>query len=435
LNCVCHDTGSPTLGKCAQANTCQGTSAGGKGLDSSSLGQLGQLLGQLMQKLGQSSPSSGGAPAPANQTGCVSGVYYQTSDITVLSSDPCAQYQAPPITTPGSCDTLSSLLGTCNASQLSVSPSLGEAPLAVTFTAATGTMVDPGDNGSPVALSGESADYTYNLAGSYTATLEDASSTSLGTATVTVTSSTLNQNPDNTTATQVLAATGTAATTVTGGTNLSAIGSPLLLAPGITNGASGNILFSSNGTTIFGSSLDLANNTGVAGFFGSDTLSGQQPQGLAAQLCEARPWGGGFVGGLLPAAVFDGLCTARGFQVGAPPPPTAPVVQLQQTTPAPAAQTPAPVQEPASTTPAITPQVQIWAVPASVPLATRTSIFWNTQGVTDCTETSPDGSFNQNSLSGGAATQPLSGATTFTISCSDANGNPVTGYVTVNLSI
>ncbi|MBI2025510.1 hypothetical protein HYT04_01845 [Candidatus Kaiserbacteria bacterium] len=74
-------------------------------------------------------------------------------------------------------------------------------------------------------------------------------------------------------------------------------------------------------------------------------------------------------------------------------------------------------------------------MPDKVPLGTRTSVFWNTKGVEQCSITSPDGSFNENSLSGGAATVPLSGPTTFTISCLTAAGTPVTDYVTVQLAI
>ncbi|MDP2649104.1 MAG: hypothetical protein Q8P19_04390, partial [bacterium] len=62
-------------------------------------------------------------------------------------------------------------------------------------------------------------------------------------------------------------------------------------------------------------------------------------------------------------------------------------------------------------------------------------IFWNAQGVTECTETSPDGSFNHTTLSGGAATVPLVRATTFTISCLVPDGSYVSSYVTVNISI
>jgi hypothetical protein len=79
-------------------------------------------------------------------------------------------------------------------------------------------------------------------------------------------------------------------------------------------------------------------------------------------------------------------------------------------------------------------RVDIWAVPASVPLGARTTVFWNTENVTNCTETSPDGNFNQTSLTGGAATVPLTGPTVFTISCLDSQHNPTTNYITVRIS-
>jgi hypothetical protein len=109
-------------------------------------------------------------------------------------------------------------------------------------------------------------------------------------------------------------------------------------------------------------------------------------------------------------------------------------VTLSQQTQTQTVAQPAPTSSAATTTTSTPAQAQIWAVPASVPLGARTSVFWNTQGVTNCTETSPDGSFTENSLSGAAATVPLTGATTFTISCVDPSGNPVTNYVTVEIS-
>jgi hypothetical protein len=86
-----------------------------------------------------------------------------------------------------------------------------------------------------------------------------------------------------------------------------------------------------------------------------------------------------------------------------------------------------------SSGPYVEPQADIWAVPSSVPLGARTTVFWNAKGVTSCTETSPDGSFSQSSLSGGAATVPLSGPTTYTISCTTPAGGHITNYVTVQL--
>jgi hypothetical protein len=91
-------------------------------------------------------------------------------------------------------------------------------------------------------------------------------------------------------------------------------------------------------------------------------------------------------------------------------------------------------QATAPTAPVLPPRVDIWAVPTSVPLGARTTIFWNTENVANCTETSPDGSFKQNSLSGGASTVPLTEATTYTISCLDSQQNPQTDYVTVTIS-
>jgi hypothetical protein len=85
------------------------------------------------------------------------------------------------------------------------------------------------------------------------------------------------------------------------------------------------------------------------------------------------------------------------------------------------------------TTPVVPGRVDIWAVPPSVALGARATIFWNTENVSNCTETSPDGSFRQTSLSGGAATVPLTEPTTFTISCLDSGQNPTTDYVTVNI--
>ena len=183
------------------------------------------------------------------------------------------------------------------------------------------------------------------------------------------------------------------------------------------------------GATVVAGSRDTQGNVEVAGFFGASTFSGQGG-GLVGAWCKSRPWASNFLGKIITPTFFDNICKSRGYQVGMPPPP--PAVTLQQTK-KPAAKTATTTA--ATTTPAIPPKVDIWAVPASVPLGGRTSIFWNTQGVTNCTETSPNGGFNQNSLSGGAATQPITAATTFSISCLAPDGSPVTSSVTVTLKI
>src|SRR3989344_5835370 len=195
------------------------------------------------------------------------------------------------------------------------------------------------------------------------------------------------------------------------------------------SGTRGDIVVTDSGATIVAQARDPQANTEVAGFYVSDTF-GAKPQGIVAGMCQNRPWAGSIVSYVIPPSFFDSLCAWRGYQVGTPAPPAQPVIQ--QTTFAP---TPTPTTSAPTTVSTVAPQVDIWAVPAKVPLGTRTSVFWNSAGVASCTISSPDGSFNENTLSGGAATVPLSGPTTFTISCLTAGGTPVTDYVTVQLSI
>lgn len=199
----------------------------------------------------------------------------------------------------------------------------------------------------------------------------------------------------------------------------------------LQSGTRGDIVITDGGATIYAQARDAQANTEVAGFYGSTNL-GSQPQGIISGLCKSRPWGSAIVSFVIPPTFFDSLCSWRGYQVGKPAPSSAPVVQkpVAKSAPVPAATTSA-----SAGAAAIQPQVDIWAVPEKVPLGTRTSIFWNTKGVQACSITSPDGSFSEDSLSGGAATVPLSGPTTFTISCLTPTGSPATDYVTVQLTI
>ncbi|HEY4522333.1 MAG TPA: hypothetical protein VJH91_01700 [Candidatus Paceibacterota bacterium] len=199
-------------------------------------------------------------------------------------------------------------------------------------------------------------------------------------------------------------------------------------APLMPSGTSGDIRITNEGVTLIVRSRDPDKNTEVAGFYGSNTLTGQNPTGLVANLCRTRPWATNLLSYVVPANFFDGLCTWRGYQVGLPVP-SAPQVTVTQTRPKPTQQTST------TTAPVVEARVDIWAVPVSVPLGARTSIFWNTQGVASCIISSPDGSFNQSTLSGGASTVPLTGATMYTISCLKADSTPVTDYVMVNLAI
>jgi PKD repeat protein len=208
-------------------------------------------------------------------------------------------------------------------------------------------------------------------------------------------------------------------------TTPSVFANPAYLIPGLR----GEIQIFSSGGTIIAGSRSQAGNTEVAGFFGSNTFNGQ-PQGVVANICRARPWANSVLSYVLPANFFDSLCVARGYAVGSPPP-AQPTVTVTQT-PQPKPTTPS---VSTSTMPSVPAKVRIWSVPASVPLGSRASIFWTSQGVTSCLVTSPDGSFSQTTLSGGASTVALTGATTFTISCLAPDGTPVTDFTTVTISL
>lgn len=386
FGCTCTDPRGVT-GICTGTLQCKGTgftnekgqSGGAPGLD-----QVAKMLGDLMGKLMGGGKDGGGSPStpttPAGGTGCL-GSYYQTSDVSKVS-DPCAQYTpavSDDIDTGGSCSPLNESLGLCTNSNC---------PDVTIVTCAAGShAVSGGSDANNCALSDKCVSDTTG-----TTTVPTKTSTTTG---------------------RVIFATTSAA---------------VFLPPG---GFRGDINARGSGATAFAGSRDTQGNVEVAGFFGSETFSGGS-QGLIGTWCKSRPWASNFLGKIVAPTFFDNLCKSRGYQVGTPT--TTPAVVLQQ------------VKKPkttvATTTVATTTytgvpaKVDIWAVPASVPLGGRTSIFWNTQGVKDCTETSANGGFNQNSLSGGAATQPITAATTFSISClSLADGSPVSASVTVNLKI
>jgi hypothetical protein len=197
------------------------------------------------------------------------------------------------------------------------------------------------------------------------------------------------------------------------------------LAPG--SGVSGDLKAGGTGATAYVGATDAESNASIAGFYGAGS-GGSQALGLIATWCRTRPWATNFLSKLIPPSFFDNLCAARGYQVGEPQTPGAAYVP-------PVKKKPSSTPVATSTGPTVAPKVDIWASPASVSLGGRTSIFWNTRGVKSCKETSSDGSFNQTSLSGGAATVPLTGATTFTISCETPDGSKAENSVTVNLSI
>jgi len=374
--CSCKSHVAPTGGTCVATNNCKGTSFKDQKGQTQGMGDMKgmmDMLKGLMDAL-KGKSGGGGSPPPPPPTGA-EGQKTCTSyyQVTVPSTDPCAYYVPP---TSNSLLDQNTLGGTNSASNLLLDALSGNG----------GTIPDL----------------------STPANVSDQLLTSVNTDTTTQTS-------------------GTTGTNTVIGTDLGA--QKVML----TSGTQGNIVVGPTGATVVASARDAEANTEVAGFYGGETFGSTQPQGIAANLCKNRPWAGSIVSFVIPPSFFDSLCAWRGYTVGVAKAAPPPAPSAQKTTAA--KSTKAAPPPPPPSTPSVTPEVDIWAVPARVPLGARTSVFWNTKGVETCTVSSPDGSFNETSLSGGASTVPLSGATTFTISCLTLEGKPVTDYFVVNLTI
>ena len=339
------------------------------------LDQVQKILGDLFSKLMQGSKNGSASPSPSSGQGQSCTTYTPTADQTLAASNPCFYY-VPSVS--------SSLLNGVDPSitgQTNVSQSLLEA---LGGTGDTNTETNTNTNATDI--------------GSVLSSVTGSANT-------------------NTTAT-----TSSQPQTILSTTQQS----QSLLTPGI----SGDIRVLSSGGTVVAGNVDAGGNSAVAGFFGSDTFGGQ-PQGVVAQLCRSRPWASNFLTYVLPSTFFDSLCVLRGYTVGTPAPVQSTTVTVVQSTPKQIEQVSA--TEPPAT--AVEPKVDIWASPSIVPLGSRTSVFWNTQGVKSCTVTSPDGNFNQTSLSGGASTAPITASTVFTISCLTTDDEPITDNATVRIAI
>ncbi len=383
---VCTSLG--VIGVC-MIDGCRGDSYAGLDGKSTGVGDIGGIVGQifkgLLDKLLAPKPpggggGGGGAPPGTTPAGCTR--YYT---VTVPTSDPCATYVQP---------TSSSLLGSTNGTQNTASNELLNA-------------LSGGSQSSMNTALGADVEGEASVPNVSDQILNQITNQNIGA----LQTPGANTNPD--------------------GTKVLVGGNLANQAVSLKSGTVGNIELRDTGGTVIANARDTQANTEVAGFYGGDTFGTTQSQGVIASMCQSRPWASSVVSFVIPSSFFDSLCAWRGYQVGTPaPPPSTSTVLIQQGVPKQG--TPPPPPPPAVS---VLPEVDIWAVPAKVTLGGRTSIFWNTKGVASCKETSPDGSFNENTLSGGASTVPLSGATTFSISCLTPDGKPVTDYVTVNLAI
>lgn len=468
--CECEATvnGQPTTGKCVEAGHCKAEKSSGSPVDSA-LQQLGQMLGQALQKLmsgGGGGGGGGGMPpgggAGLGGQGLDRGFGQQPCttpyQVSAPSSDPCAVY-VPPVADDlnnalnnGSAanDLLNSLNSTGNANNnVASNPGTASNVGGETGDINTGN-INGGTQGGASGIIDTTGGSAHTGAANNGVSVRTQSSQQRQNSLIGLITNPANLNLASTTAAGE-ANRGTATTTgysffgteitVPAGINpnspdFASFTTIANLIAGNPNGSPGDLQLGGNGATISSSNQDTRTNTAVSGFIGANATSGAGSQGVAAWMCRTRPWAGSIFSRIIPDSFFDSLCVRRGYQLGQPPPSKASAPVLTQTPVRARKSAPATAAKPvASTTPAVPPKVQIWAVPATVSIGSRTSVFWSTRGVASCTETSPDGSFNQNSLSGGASTVPLTAATTYTISCLTPDGTPVTDFFTVKMAI
>jgi hypothetical protein len=326
-----------------------------------------------------SSNNGGSSPYTYNTGGCTT-QYYYTSDQNALV-DPCAIY-SPTVSTSTNVNStdLSSLLNSLNSSNTlpSVTPSNPQNTISdylnnvASDTAGYGTGGDVSSYQTPISDILNSTVYYDNTTGSNT---PDASSTPLNNG-----------------------------------------------APAPANGLTGNITTLGGGVTIYASNRTDTSQT--SGFFGLN--------GAATQLCQSRPWASNFLSYVIPATFFDSLCNWAGYSTTSQQTPASPTAGSSGQS---GSQTISVGAPQATTTYENTAQASatIWARPSVVSIGGRTNIFWISQNVTACTESSSDGNFSGSTTSGGASTVALSGPVTFTIECRGLDGAPVSNSTTVTI--
>ncbi len=391
ISCGGTESGGSVSGICVSGKPpkCLAKSATGAGGGSMGVGDLSKLMsaiGDIMKALGGGA-AGGGSPPGSSGTGgngaqgCTQ--YYQVATTT---SDPCAYY-VPPVSANISTNIDTGSSGTGASSNTNTSG---------------GSAVDL----ISALLGGNS---NTNTAGSNSSTSTSSSGATTG---------------------QRVDVSRVSSSTTSG------FGPP-------PKNSTGDFRVTRDGATIIVQNQNPQNNSVIAGFYGIQSSNGQS-QGIVASWCKERPWASNFLSIVIPPVFFDSLCTLRGYKVGQPV-----VIDKRRGTPiVTLTQRPSQVASSTNSTnstssvqyrpavPVSPPmQVDIWAVPPAVRLGARTTIFWNSKGAATCIETSPDGSFSHTSLSGGGATVPLSGPTTFSISCQAPDGTHVADFVTVNLSI
>lgn len=384
---------------------------------------------------------TGTAPAQFSYTYTKAGTY----TATLINQDTQQVLQSATVTVGGTASPATDR----TMATLSVAPASGPAPLNVSFTVTdistscprSAVVLSAGDGSNSVTalpatitcigVTPAVLNYTYRNAGTFTVSIGNANTKQVfQTATVTV-------SPGST-VTATVPPLSVAYTTPTSGTvNVSSsllnLTNNVAKPHTVPSGTWGDIQADASGVTITAGGHDTDGRTGIGGFYGYDTVPGVQPQDLARQMCAARPWRSSSATATIPPSFYDSICTARGYNAAAVPNSSAPSSAAVKASPKTSAAT---STGPAGPVAIIVPaKVYITAVPSSVKIGSRTSIFWNAVGVKSCLVTSPDGSFKENKLSGAASTVALTGETVFSIVCIKPDDSQVSNYARVKIAI
>jgi len=203
---------------------------------------------------------------------------------------------------------------------------------------------------------------------------------------------------------------------------------PAIIPPS-TSKTKSNVFINHTGATIQAGVSDAERNIEFVAFFGANVPRLTDPENVVARHCIVRPWQNPLISYVIPYPIFDKLCQARKLIVGVPlPPPPPRPVKKAAAVPSTLATTTA-----ATSTSVIIAKADIWTVPEVVASGERTSIFWNASGVVGCDLRSSDGIFSGDTISGSAASAPITGTTVFAISCLTADDVRVSNSVTVNV--
>jgi hypothetical protein len=473
--------GLPTWGMCIGPELCLG-------LGTVSIAGAVIGIGRSILDAGNSGSSgsgnySGQALTGVSKPGCSGTPFISTTP----SSDPCAVY-IPTGATTGSVINLGSVTSNPSVSSLLLNDSTGSASSVssallnsgtgtgkisltgqTTGSSLAGTSTLPAGNvsGSLLAGDGSSNGISYSLGANNFGTSVVSGSSNSSPATSNVSDTFLSYILGGTNVSSALSAGADLLNLISGNTNgtaqnisgslLGSVGTntahnivSISAKPsGVESGTWGDIKATISGVTIIAGTHDSDGRAGTSAFYGYEPVAGIQPQTLARQMCSSRPWKDIADNAAAPPTFFDDICLARGYKTVVVPAPatasTTPGINMTDGSEDVASSSilDTTSKETANTEKSLlsgpifvatTPNIAIYAVPARVRIGSRSSIYWSAKGVISCVESSPDGNFSGDTLSGAASTVALYSNTEFTVTCVTPDGSSVSKSVTVETS-